>query len=73
MPRETPATYVPTQEVERTTDFPTIRFMYTNAVKSTAIAVNAIDSHKLGLLLRVCAQLCIAAKIWTHSGRDNFQ
>lgn len=72
-PRRTRATYVPTQELERTTDFQSRRFMYTNAVKSTTTGVNAIDCHIPGHHLLVCAQLCIAAEIWTSSGRFIFQ
>ena len=47
--------------------------MYANAVKSITTGINAIDSHKPGHHLLVCAQLCIAAEIWLSSDRFIFQ
>lgn len=58
IPRWTPATYVPTQELERMIDFRSSRVMPTNAIKSTTTEANAIDSHKPGHHLLVCTQLC---------------
>ena len=54
---------------EGANDFQSSRFRETNAVKSTTTDVNAIDWHKPGHHLLVCAQLCIAADILTSSGR----